>query len=181
VRSARGVHLVLVLGTGCVSAGSGGGEDGREGGEAAGSAEAREERCVTGTIASEGLPLGPGVRVRPSGAAEVQLDGPLAANVRLLTGTVARVCGARPPAGGRLRAESVALVEVEGMPARLGTLTGEGDGWALDVLPSGERVVLRAVPEELRGRAGHVVWVAGPISEDGSLRVVSYALLEDWR
>lgn len=175
----RWLGVLVCLAAGCVSSGANGG--GGEGAFSDRRADLEAPRCLTGVVASEGMPVGPRTWVRPADAPEVELEGPEVSNVRLLTGVTVRVCGPeadRP--GAPLSVESIAVVGVEGVPARLGVLSAAREGWALEPIESGPSFALSAVPDALAAAEGSVVWVAGAI-EGERIRVGSFGILEAWR
>lgn len=136
--------------------------------------------CVTGTVFAEGVDIAPRTFVHPMGGPRVELVGELVGNVRLLTGTTVEVCGSGGIEGGALAVTEVALRQVDGMPAALGTLTAGPAGWLLVPIGGGEPLGVTAVPTDLGRAVDRVVWVAGPM-RDGDISVRSYSVLEAWR
>ena len=136
--------------------------------------------CLTGTVLTEGVDIGPRTWVHPTDGERVELAGAEVANVRLLAGTTVEVCGPAREPGAPIEVARVSLVRVDGMPATLGSLRAAGSGWVLEPLAGGEAVELTAVPPGLTRAAGQVVWIAGP-TEAGRLAVRSYAVLGGWR
>lgn len=165
-----GAGMLVLVTTACASASP-------EGSDAA---SPTADECVTGVVVSEGMDMAPRTLVDPGEDAPVELLGVFAANVRYLTGATVRVCGPDRTPTGALEATRVTLLEVDGMPASLGTLRETAAGWMLEPLDGGDPARLAGVATPLRRGVGSVVWVAGP-TLDGAISVRSFAVLERWR
>ena len=136
--------------------------------------------CVVGTVVSEGVSVAPRTLVRQDSGEEVEVMGAFAGNVRRLTGAVVRACGPGRTSEGALEVTQVDVLEVDGMPARLGVLRMSVSGWVLEPLDTGDPTILESVPTALQAAEGEVVWVAGLAAPD-ILTVRSFAVLEGWR
>jgi hypothetical protein len=136
--------------------------------------------CVTGLVVPEGVEVGPRTWIEPEDADPVEVVGPLVANVRLLTGTTARVCGPAGASAGSMDVTTVSLVEVDGLPAALGRLRQLDVSWQLDPLEGGTPLDLVGVPEGLARAADRVVWVAGELDRN-RVTVRAFGVLEGWR
>lgn len=136
--------------------------------------------CLAGTVFTEGVDIAPRTWLYPPDGERVELVGAQVENVRLLTGTTVEVCGPAREPGAPIEVVEVTLVQVDGMPAALGSLRSAGSGWVLEPLHGGEPLALTAVPPGLTRAVGQVVWIAGP-TDAGRLTVRSYAVLEGWR
>jgi len=174
LRRRTGVAVVLLV-AGCASGGANeAGQDVPDPGVVASGA------CATGTVFAEGVDIAPRTFVHPMDGPRVELVGEFVGNVRLLTGTTVEVCGPGGIEGGMLEVTEVALRQVDGMPAALGTLTAGPAGWLLVPIGGGEPLGVTAVPTDLERAVDRVVWVAGPM-RDGGISVRSYSVLEAWR
>lgn len=154
--------------------------EGELGGSAQADTAAVTLECATGTVVAEGVPVAPRTLVRQEDGVAVELLGTFAGNVRRLAATVVRACGPGRTSDGSLEVTTVTLLEVDGMPAILGTLRAAISGWVLDPLDGGDPVILAAVPERLQAADGEVVWVAGLATPD-TLTVRTFGVLEGWR
>jgi hypothetical protein len=136
--------------------------------------------CLAGTVFAEGVDIAPRTWLHPPDGERVELVGDQVDNVRLLAGTTVEVCGPAREPGAPIEVVEVTLVQVDGMPAALGSLRSAGSGWVLEPLAGGESLDLTAVPPGLTRAVGQVVWIAGP-TDAGRLAVRSYAVLGGWR
>jgi hypothetical protein len=94
--------------------------------------------CLAGTVFTEGADIAPRTWLHPSDGERVELVGTQVENVRLLTGTTVEVCGPAREPGAPIEVVEVTLVQVDGMPAALGSLRSAGSGWVLEPLAGGE-------------------------------------------
>ncbi|HEX5727079.1 MAG TPA: hypothetical protein VFX98_16500 [Longimicrobiaceae bacterium] len=118
----------------------------------------QEPHRVVGRVAVVGsAPVNLRVAVRTD-AGGVYVEGPLAAEVRRLSGAQVEVWGRRD--GDVLRAEGYRVVSVDGAPVWQGTVErGPGGGLVLR-LADGNTLALDHAPPEIR--PGQKVWVQGP-------------------
>jgi hypothetical protein len=110
------------------------------------------------------------VLVRPDAGAEVRVEGPLAAEVRRLSGARVAVRGALR--GDAVTAESYEVVSVDGQPVHLGVVERPASGGVFLRLADGARVELRG-PATAEFRTGQKVWVQGP----GSVSVQTFGIV----
>jgi hypothetical protein len=136
--------------------------------------------CVEGIVAAEGTEVDQRTVVRADGTT-TQVAGPWAANIRLLTGALVSVCGARSSTamGPTIEAASVSLREVDGMPAHLGTLRRAGAAWQLEPLAGGPALPLAVVPSALERAESEMVWVSGA-QGDAAFTVRAFGVLGGW-
>lgn len=130
-------------------------------------AEAGAEVTI-GTIAVVGsAPVNVQVVVRTPEGQNYRLTGPLAEEVRRLSGAEVAVHGAitsspDPMTGGQIQVTDYEIVSVDGEPAVMGEIVAiDGDRVRLRTR-DGEDVWLTGAPDEFR--VGQKVWVQGPTS-----------------
>jgi len=140
--------LVLCL----VVAGCGGARNAPAQGETPGQARLVGAVTVTGSA-----PMNVRVTLRPDSASSVFLDGPLAPELRRLSGARVEIWGRRE--ADAVQVSGYRIVSVDGAPVWMGTVERQGDGLALR-LQDGSLIRLRYPPAELQ--PGRKVWVQGP-------------------
>lgn len=145
-----------------------------------------ENACTPGTVGMLRVMGGEGpsqpVLVEDGGDSFL-LTGAGVEGLQRLSGGRVEVCGSvlseeGPLRGGRIEVRSFRLLEMDGQPAYLGTLTREGRAYALELCSSESVLRLRSVPARFEELMGAVIWIAGR-SDGGRLEVLSFGTAEE--
>jgi hypothetical protein len=133
-------------------------------------AGAQEERLI-GVPASVGsAPMNVRVLLTPERGEGVYVTGPLAGEIRSLSGARIEVRGRRGP-NRTLEATDYEVLTVNGRPATMGVVE-RGNGGGLQLRTRDGRIIqLQSPPADFR--PGMKVWVQGP----GSITVQSYGIV----
>lgn len=135
------------------------------------------QNSVTGTVAVVGsAPMNVQVVLRTPEGPGFQLAGPLAEEVRQLSGAVVRVWGRvgstpDPMAAGRIEVADYDIVSVDGAPVVMGEIVAIDGARARLRTRTGEEVYLSGAPGSFQ--VGQKVWVQGP----SSIAVQSYGTI----
>ncbi|HEX2095347.1 MAG TPA: hypothetical protein VHG28_23325 [Longimicrobiaceae bacterium] len=135
-----------------------------------GAPQTAEDRVV-GTVRVTGsLPVDVQVNVQEPGGRFVRVTGPLAAEVRRLSGAVVEVWG-RPAAGGAIEAAGYEVRSVDGAPVVMGMVERAAEGGFQLRRRDGSVVRLTGATSQLR--VGQKVWVQGA----STVQVQSYGVI----
>jgi hypothetical protein len=124
-----------------------------------GAPQPAEDRAVGPVRVAGSLPVDVQVIVQEPSGRSVRVAGPLAAEVRRLSGAVVEVWG-RPAAGGTIEAAGYEVRSVDGAPVVAGTVERAADGGLQIRRRDGSTVRLAGAPAQFR--VGQKVWVQGP-------------------